>query len=145
MRNDAEEMKLRLIAEGQERGPTAGQFFMEDDPRITRIGKFLRKSNLDELPQFWNVLKGGHERRRPAPQPRQGEPVQPRPGASCGLSASARASPAFGRSAAPAPRGRTSRSGSATTPSTSRRGSFLGDLRIIWQTVTMILRKLARS
>ena len=33
-------------------------FKIKDDPRVTKVGKFIRKTSIDELPQLWNVLKG---------------------------------------------------------------------------------------
>lgn len=49
--------KFRTMVEGaQEKG--AGVFVEEEDPRITRTGKFLRNTSLDELPQLINILKG---------------------------------------------------------------------------------------
>ncbi len=52
---DAEGRKADLLKFNEMKGP---MFKVEDDPRITRVGRFLRKTSLDEFPQFINVLKG---------------------------------------------------------------------------------------
>ncbi|KAF1303635.1 UDP-phosphate galactose phosphotransferase [Enterococcus sp. CU12B] len=52
---DAEEKLAELLKHNEVEG---AMFKMKDDPRITKVGKFIRKTSIDELPQLWNVLKG---------------------------------------------------------------------------------------
>lgn len=55
MRTNAEEIKQALMADNEATGPV---FKMKRDPRITRVGRIIRKLSLDELPQLFNVLRG---------------------------------------------------------------------------------------
>ncbi len=55
MCQDAEEKKEELLNQNEMDG---FMFKMKDDPRVTKVGKFIRKTSIDELPQFFNVLKG---------------------------------------------------------------------------------------
>lgn len=55
MVSNAEELLESLLKHNEVSG---AMFKMKNDPRITRIGRFIRKTSIDELPQLWNVLKG---------------------------------------------------------------------------------------
>ncbi|NVO19614.1 MAG: sugar transferase [Bacteroidetes bacterium] len=55
MLKDAEKMQMTIMDQNEMSGPV---FKIKNDPRITKVGKFLRRTSLDELPQFFNVIKG---------------------------------------------------------------------------------------
>jgi Sugar transferases involved in lipopolysaccharide synthesis len=55
MVTNAEEMLESLLSQNEVEG---AMFKIKEDPRITRVGKFIRKTSIDELPQLWNVIRG---------------------------------------------------------------------------------------
>ncbi len=139
MRKDADKIKEQLKKLNQADGP---QFFIEDDPRLTRVGRFLRKYNMDEFPQFWNVLVGDMSVVGPRPSPHAENQFCP-PWREARLSV------------------RPGITGLWQVRRTRQRGadfqewikydleyvenlSFWRDMNIIWRTITTILRKASR-
>jgi lipopolysaccharide/colanic/teichoic acid biosynthesis glycosyltransferase len=63
---EAEAIKVELLAHNEQDGPA---FKIKNDPRVTRLGRFLRRTSLDELPQLWNVVRGEMTLVGPRPLP----------------------------------------------------------------------------
>ena len=62
---DAEERLASLLEKNEIEG---AMFKMKNDPRVTKIGRYIRKNSIDELPQLWNVLRGEMSLVGPSPR-----------------------------------------------------------------------------
>lgn len=140
MRRDADAVKATFAASNKADGP---QFFIPDDPRLTRVGRVLRDFQLDELPQFINVLKGDMSVVGPRPSPFKENQY-------CPAWREARLSVRPGVTGLWQIR-RTRAEGTDFQEWIKydieyvERESFLFDFLIIWKTVLLVLRKVSRS
>ncbi len=98
---EADEIKPTLLAQNEADYPL---FKIRDDPRVTRVGRFIRRTSLDELPQLWSVLRGDMAMVGPRPHlptevahytERQRRRLQVTPGITCLWQVSRRASENF--------------------------------------------------
>ena len=89
MVHNAEELKVKLLEQNEMSGP---MFKMKNDPRITKTGRFIRRTSIDELPQLINILKGDMSLVGPRPslpqevkdfEPWMRERLEVKPGLTC--------------------------------------------------------------
>lgn len=101
MCKNAPELHASLLEKNESDGPA---FKMKDDPRITRVGRFIRKTSIDELPQLVNILKGDMSIVGPRPLPTyeaeqctdyQNQRLLVRPGLTCYWQCSGRSDVSF--------------------------------------------------
>ena len=130
MHLDAEARLEALRARNEMTGPV---FKMRDYPRVTRVGRFIRRTSLDELPQFWNVLRGNEPGRAEPPIPAevrqykrwQRRRLSVKPGITCIWQVSGR-------------NDSTSTSGWSSTSATSTRGRSGATCKICLQTIPAV-------
>ncbi len=103
MTQDAAELRALVAAGNEMAGPV---FKIRSDPRVTRVGRFLRKASIDELPQLWHVLIGDMSLVGPRPpipdevaryEPWQRERLAAKPGLTCTWQVSGRSDIPFDR------------------------------------------------
>ena len=139
----ADERIRSLLVDPAQRAHLAEHGKLLDDPRITRVGRFLRLLSLDELPQLLNVLRGDMSLVGPRPRwdveelGRYGDDLDAYLSVLPGLTG-----PVAGRGAQPPPRRRTHRPRRRATPAPGRLAT---DLRLLLRTVPVLLWPFGRG